>query len=117
MILKQVHLLRVCFILLLCFSIFPEVVASHYSTNESAQLNSVSAQDTNSCNEHNCPIRPNEPYHHCSVCCIISHFFTNQAAENTFIFSNTPQLFSIAENVFYRELFEKTLFRPPQSIL
>ena len=114
---ERVRLLKACLVLVLCLSIFPEVVFSHDDTNNKVQINSVSSEETNSCNDHNCPILPNEPYHHCSVCCTISHFFTNQLTCINFLFDNTPQAFSMAEDVLYKELFAKTLFRPPQSIL
>jgi hypothetical protein len=115
--LKQVRLLKVFLIVVLCFSIFPEVVSSQEDTFNKVEIGFVNSEGTNSCDEHNCPILPDEPFHHCAVCCAISHFFTNQLIGVNFHFDNTPQSFSMAEDVLYKELFAKTLFRPPQPIL
>jgi|TARA_B100001079_G_scaffold39454_1_gene30825 hypothetical protein len=115
--LSKIRILKVCLILVLSFSVLPEVVFSLEGTNDKVETNSASSERTNSCDEHNCPALPDEPFHHCTVCCVISPSFTNQSAENTFYFNNTSQLSSITEDVLYKELFTKTLFRPPQSIL
>ena len=71
------------------------------------EIDSVSTEGTNSCDEHNCPVLPDEPFHHCAVCCVISHFFTNQLTYINFHFDNTPQAFSMDEDVPYKELFAK----------
>ncbi len=114
---KRIRVLRTCLILILSFSIFPEFVFSFEDTNYKVEIDSASPEGTSSCNEHHCPILPNKPYQHCAVCCVISHFFTNQLIENVFYFNNTSQLSSITEDVLHKELFAKTLFRPPQPIL
>jgi hypothetical protein len=109
--------IRILLILVLSFSILPEVVSSQEDIYDKAEIDFTSSEETNSCAEHNCPVLPDEPFHHCAVCCVISHFFTNQLIENVFYFNNTSQPSSITEDVLYKELFVKTLFRPPQSIL
>ncbi len=111
--LKQMRVLKVCLILILLFSIFPEVVFSFDDTYNKVEIDSASSEETNSCDEHNCPVLPDEPFHHCAVCCVISHFFTNQSTGIIFHFNNTSQPSSITEDVLYKELFVKTLFRPP----
>ena len=114
--LKRVRLFKACLVLILFITIFPEVVFSQDIYNE-VEIDSVSTDRTKSCDEHNCPVLPDEPFHHCAVCCTISHLFTNQLTGINFHFDNTPQVFSIDEDVLYKDLFAKTLFRPPQSIL
>ncbi len=113
----HIRTLKVCLILVLFFSIFPEVVFSQEDIYDKVEIDFAPSEGTNSCGEHNCPVLPDEPFHHCAVCCVISHFFTNQLTGINFHFDNTPQAFSMAEDVLYKELFAKTLFRPPQSIL
>ncbi len=111
------RILKVCLILVLFFSIFPEVVFSQEDIYDKVEIDFASSEGTNSCDEHNCPVLPDGPFHHCAVCCVISHFFTNQLTGINIHFDNTPQAFSMAEDVLYKDLFAKTLFRPPQSIL
>ncbi len=113
----HIRMLKACLILVLFFSIFPEVVFSQEDIYNNGEIDSASSERTNPCDEHNCPVLPDEPFHHCAVCCVISHFFTNQLTAINFHFDNTPQAFSMAEDVPYKELFAKTLFRPPQSTL
>jgi len=113
----KIRLLRICLVLVLIFSIFPEVVFSFEDTSDSVRIGSASSEGTNSCDEHNCPILPDKPFHHCAVCCTVSHFFTNQSTGVILHFNNTSQLSSTTEDVLYKELFAKTLFRPPQSTL
>ena len=113
----HIRMLKSCLVLVLFFSIFPEVVFSQKDIYDKGEINSVSSERTDSCDEHNCPVLPDEPFHHCAVCCVISHFFTNQLTGINFHFDNAPQSFSMAEDVLHKELFAKTLFRPPQSIL
>ncbi len=115
--LSKIRILKVCLILVLSFSVLPEVVFSQEDTYNKVEIDFTSSEGTNSCDEHNCPVLPDEPFHHCAVCCVISHFFTNHLTENVFYFNNTSQLSSITEGVLHKELFAKTLFRPPQSIL
>ncbi len=115
--LSKIRILKVCLILVLSFSVLPEVVFSQEDIYDKVEIDSTSSEGTNSCDEHNCPVLPDEPFHHCAVCCVISHFFTNQLTENVFYFNNTSQPSSITEDVLHKELFAKTLFRPPQSIL
>lgn len=110
----HIRILKACLVLVLFLSIFPEVV---FSQEDICKIDNVSSEGTNSCDEHNCPVLPDEPFHHCAVCCAISHFFINQLSGINFHFDNTPQSFSMAEDVLYKDLFAKTLFRPPQSIL
>ena len=114
---RHVRILKACLILVLFFSIFPEVVFSQEDIYNKAEIDVVSSEGTNSCDEHNCPVLPDEPFHHCAVCCAISHFFITQQSGINFHFDNSPQVFSMTEDVLYNELFAKTLFRPPQSIL
>ncbi len=113
----HVRILKVCLILVLFLSIFPEVVFSQEDIYNKVEVDIASSEGTNSCDEHNCPVLPDEPFHHCAVCCAISHFFINQFSAINFHFDNTPQFFSMVEDVLYKDLFAKTLFRPPQSIL
>ena len=115
--LKQMRVLKVCLILMLLFSIFPEVVFSQKDIYDKVEIGSASSEGTNSCDEHHCPVIPNEPCQHCPVCCVVSHFFTNQLTSINFHFSNGSQFSSIIEDVLHKKLFAKTLFRPPQSIL
>ena len=115
--LSRIRILKVCLILVLSFSILPEVVFSQEDTYDKVEIDSTSSEGINSCDEHNCPVLPDEPFHHCTVCCVISPSFTNQSAENTFYLNNTSQLSSITEDFLHKELFAKTLFRPPQPIL
>jgi hypothetical protein len=115
--LRKIRILKVCLILVLTFSILPEVVFSQEDIYDKVEIDFTSSEGTNSCDEHNCPVLPDEPFHHCAVCCVISHFFTNQSTGIIFHLNNTSQFSSIAEDVLYKELFVKTLFRPPQSIL
>ncbi len=114
---RQNRLLKACLILVLFLSIFPEVVFSQEDIYNKVGVDIASSEGTKSCDEHNCPVLPDEPFHHCAVCCAISHFFINQLSGINFHFDNTPQSFSMAEDVLYKDLFAKTLFRPPQSIL
>jgi hypothetical protein len=115
--LRQIRiLLKVCLILVLFFSIFPEVVFSQEDIYNKVEIGSISSERTNSCDEHNCPVLPDAPFHHCAVCCVISHFFTNQLTGINFHFDNTPQYSSIIGDILHNKLFAKTLFRPPQSI-
>jgi len=104
-------------ILVLFLSIFPEVVFSQEDIYNKVEIDFASSEGTNSCDEHNCPVLPDEPFHHCAVCCVISHFFINQLSGINFHFDNTHQSFPMAEDVLYKNLFAKTLFHPPQSIL
>lgn len=111
------RLLKVCLVLILCFSIFPEVVFSFEVNYNKVEIDSAFSEGTNSCNEHNCPIPPNEPFNHCSVCCVVSHSFITLSSRIIFHFSNTSQPSLMTEDVLYKELFAKTLFRPPKPIL
>jgi hypothetical protein len=104
---KRIRVLRICLILILSFSIFPEFVFSFEDTNYKVEIDSASPEGTNSCNEHHCPILPDKPYQHCAVCCALSHFYV----ENKF------QPCQLIETVFYGELFPKGIFHPPQSSL
>lgn len=113
----RVRTLKACLILVLFFSIFPEVVFSQEDLYNKAEAEVASSEGTSSCDEHNCPVLPDEPFHHCAVCCAISHFFISQFSGINFHFDNTPQSFLMVEEVLYKNLFAKTLFRPPQSIL
>jgi hypothetical protein len=115
--LRQTHTLRICLILILSFSIFPEFVFSYKDTCNKVGIGSASPEETSTCDEHNCPILPDEPFHHCAVCCALSHSFINPLTGIVFHFKDTPQPSSITEDVFYKELFAKTIFHPPQSIL
>ncbi len=113
----QLRLLKSCFVLLLCFSILPEAVFSFEDTLDRGEIGFASSDGTSSCNEHHCPVAPNQPCQHCPVCCIVSHFFTNQSTGITLHFNNASQPCSIPEEVLYKEIFANTLFHPPQSLL
>ncbi len=113
----QNRLLKVCLILVLSFSILPEVAFAHEESYNKAEIDSTLSEGANSCDEHNCPILPDTPFHHCAVCCSVSHFYIDQLTGIVFYFSNMPQPYSVDGGVIYKELFSKTLFRPPQSIL
>ncbi|MCR4289054.1 MAG: hypothetical protein NUV86_02185 [Candidatus Scalindua sp.] len=115
--LGRARILKACLISVLFLSIFPEVVFSQEDTRDKVEMDVASSEGANSCDEHNCPVLPDEPFHHCAVCCAISHFFINQFSDINFHFDHTPQSFSMTEDVLYKDLFAKTLFRPPQSIL
>jgi hypothetical protein len=113
----QNRLLKVCLILVLSFSILPDVVFSYEDTSDKAEIYSTLSEKTNSCDEHHCPTLPDEPFHHCAVCCAVSHFYIDQLPEIVLHFNNIPQSYSMGGEVLYNEHFSKTLFRPPQSIL
>lgn len=115
--LRHIRILKVCMILVLLFSIFPEAVFSQEDSYKQVGIGSTSLEGTKSCNEHNCPVLPDAPFHHCAVCCVISHFFISQFTDVNFHFDNSPQAYSMDEGVLHKELFVKTLFRPPQLIL
>ncbi|WP_096895028.1 hypothetical protein [Candidatus Scalindua japonica] len=115
--LRYIYLLKVSLVFVLFFSIFPEVVFSQKDIYGKVEIEFASSQRTNSCDEHNCPVLPDKPFHHCAVCCAISHFFINQLSSVNFHFDNTPQVFFMDKDILYKELFAKTLFRPPQSTL
>ncbi len=117
MTLKRVRLFKACLVLVLCFSVLPEVAFSFTNTCNKVEIGSVSTEGTNPCNERNCPMIPGEPCQQCPVCCSFSPLYTNLSSSFVFHFDNTPQVFSIDEDALYKELFTKTLFRPPQSIL
>ncbi|MHC4268302.1 MAG: hypothetical protein ACYSTS_07530 [Planctomycetota bacterium] len=115
--LRHCRLLKVCLVLVLSFSILPDVVFSHEVSYNKAEIDSTFSKETNSCDEHNCPLLPDEPFHHCAVCCAVSHFYIDQLTGIILHFNNIPQSYSMDGDVLYKELFSKTLFRPPQSIL
>ena len=108
---------RFCLILLLSLSIFPEAVFPLGDIYNDVEIGSASSEGTNSCSEHRCPVAPNQPCQHCPVCCAVSHIFTNQSTGITFHFNNSSQPYSTPEDVLYKGLFAKKLFRPPQSII
>ncbi len=113
----QGRLLKTCLILILSFSILPDTVFAYADAYNNAEVNTTLSQETNSCDEHNCPILPDAPFHHCAVCCAVSHFYIDQLTGIFLHFNNIPQSYSMDRDVLYKELFSKTLFRPPQSIL
>ena len=108
--LGKIRILKVCLILVLSFSVLPEVVFSQEDIYDKVEIDFTTSEGTNSCDEHNCPVPPDDPFHHCAVCCVISHFFTNQLTGNIFHFNNTSQPSSITEDFLHKELFVKTLF-------
>lgn len=114
---KRVSFFKACLVLIFCFSILPEVIYSQEDVFNKLETGSASAEGTNSCDEHNCPVPPDEPFHHCAVCCTVSHVFTNQSTGIILQFSNSPRSSSTINNVLYNELFAKTLFHPPKSII
>lgn len=113
--LKLIRILKVFLILILFFSIFPETTFSFEDIY--AGTDYASAEETNTCKEHNCPVLPNKLFHHCAVCCVLSHSFITLSSGIVFHFSNTFQPSSITGDILYKELFPKTVFHPPQSIL
>jgi len=115
--LKYIYIVRLCFILLLFSSIFSEVVFSFEDSYNEVEIGSDSSKSANSCDEHHCPVVPKQPCQHCPVCCVVSHLFTNHLTAIILHFNNSSQSYSIPEDILYKELFAKTLFRPPQSIL
>jgi len=114
---KRIRVLRICLILILSFSIFPEFVFSFEDTNYKVEIDSASPEGTNSCNEHHCPILPNKPYQHCAVCCALSHFYIENLSAGIAFHLNKLQPCQLIETAFYGELFPKGIFHPPQSIL
>ncbi|MDR4498324.1 MAG: hypothetical protein MRK02_10455 [Candidatus Scalindua sp.] len=115
--LKYIFIVRLCLIFFLSSSTLTEVVFAFENTYNVGEIGSASSEGTNSCDEHHCPVVPNQPCQHCPVCCAVSHLFTNHLTAVIFHFNNSPQSYSIPEDVLYKELFAKTLFHPPQSIL
>ncbi len=115
--LKRVRLFKACLVLILCFSVLPEVAFSFTNTCNKVEIDSGSSEDANTCDEQNCPMIPGQPCQQCPVCCTFSPIYTNLSSSFVFHFSNTSQLSSITEDALYKKLFTKTLFRPPQSIL
>ena len=113
----RIRFLRLCLILIWSFSILPEVVFSFEDTYNKVGIDYASPEETNSCDEHNCPILPDKPFHHCAVCCVVSHSFIALPSGIIFHLSDTSQPSSITEDVLYKELFAKNIFHPPQTIL
>jgi hypothetical protein len=62
--LSRIRILKGCLILVLAFSVLPEVVFSQEGTYDKVEIDSTSSEGTNSCDEHNCPVLPDEPFHH-----------------------------------------------------
>ncbi len=114
--LRHTRLVKVCLIIALFFSVIPDVVFAHNDTFNKAGIDSTLPEEANSCDEHNCPILPDAPFHHCAVCCSVSHFYIDQLTGIILHFNNIPQSYSMDGEVLYKELFSRTLFRPPQSI-
>ncbi len=115
--LVQNRLLNICLILVLSLAIIPEIVFAHENTHSNSEISATVSEETNSCDDHGCPILPVAPFHHCVVCCAVSHLYIDQLTGISLHFSNIPQSRFMDGGVLYKELFSKTLFRPPQSIL
>ncbi len=115
--LRQYRLVKVCLLLVLTFSVIPDVVFAHKDTFNKAEIDSVLSEETSSCDEHGCPVLPDAPFHHCAVCCSVSHFYIDQLTGIILHFNNIPQSHSVGLDFLYNEHFSKMLFRPPQSVL
>ena len=115
--LKHVRLLKVCLVLILCFSIFPEVFFSNDNTNEKVEMSSASSEGTNSCDEHHCPSLPNEPCQNCSVCCSFPNYYVENLSIGVTFGIVTLQNSTLREDILYDKLLAKTIFHPPQTIL
>lgn len=113
--LQQIRWLKV--FLILCFSVLPEVVFSFEDTFNKVKIGSASSEGTDPCNGQNCPVVPNQSCPNCPVCCNFSLLFTDLSPVVIFQFRDIYQFFSMTEDVLYKELFTKTLYRPPQSII
>lgn len=115
--LKRVRLFKACLILILCFSILPEVVFSFEGTFDKVEINSLHLEETNTCNETNCPYLPNEPCKDCLVCCVFPHYYVENLSTGVTFGIVTLQKSTLREDILYEKILAKTIFRPPQSIL
>lgn len=115
--LKRVRLFKVCLVLILCFSILPEVVFSFENSIDKVELNSSHLEETNTCNETNCPNLPNEPCKDCPVCCSFPHYYVENLSIGVVFGVSTSQHSALREDILYDKLLAKTIFHPPQSIL
>jgi hypothetical protein len=115
--LKRVRLFKVCLVLILCFSILPEIVFSFENSIDKVELNSSQLEETNTCNETHCPSLPNEPCKHCPVCCAFPHYSVENTPMEVAFGIITLQPSTLREDILYKKLLAKTIFHPPQSIL
>lgn len=115
--LRQIHILKICLALILSLSIFPDVGLPSENTYNKVEVSSTS-EVTDSCNEHHCPILPTKPFHHCTVCCSLPHYYVGNLSTEVAFHSNNPlQSYSLTEDALYKELLAKTIFHPPQVVL
>ena len=115
--LKRVRLFKVCLVLVLCISIFPEVVFSFEDTFDKVEICSASSEGTSTCNETHCPSLPNEPCKHCPVCCAFPHYYVENAPMEVAFGIITLQPSTLGEDILYKKLLAKTIFHPPQVVL
>ncbi len=87
----QNRLLNICLILVLFLAIIPEIDFVHENTCSNSEINPAVSEETNSCDEHDCPIFPEESFHHCVVCCAVSHLYIDQLTGIFLHFNNIPQ--------------------------
>jgi hypothetical protein len=114
--LKRVRLFKACLILILCFSINPEAIFSVEDTHNKVEINSSHLEETNTCNETNCPNLPNEPCKDCPVCCAFPHYYVENTSMGVTFGIITLQNSTLREGIPYNKLLAKTIFHPPQSI-
>ena len=117
MTLKRFRLFKACLILILCFSILPEVVFSFEDTFDKVEIGSASSKGASTCNETHCPSLPNEPCKHCPVCCVFPHYYVENTSMGVTFDIIELQPSTLREDILYDKLLAKTIFHPPQSIL
>ncbi len=85
-------LLNICLVLVLSLAIIPEIVFVHENTySNNSKISPTVSEETDSCDEHDCPILPDAPFHHCVVCCAVSHLYIDQLTGIFLHFNNIPQ--------------------------
>jgi hypothetical protein len=114
---KQIHIFKFCLILSICFSINPESIFSSEDSFDKVKINSSHLEETNTCNETNCPYLPNEPCKDCPVCCSFPHYYVDNLSMGVAFGINTSHPSSLIKDILYNKLLAKTIFHPPQSIL
>ncbi|MFQ5786480.1 MAG: hypothetical protein ACE5H1_00715 [Thermodesulfobacteriota bacterium] len=115
--LKRVRLFKACLVLILCFSVLPEVAFSFTNTCNKVEIDSDSSEGANSCNEQNCPMIPGEPCQQCPVCCVSPHYYVENTSIGVTFGIIALQPSTLREGILYDKLLAKTIFHPPQSIL
>ncbi|ODS29987.1 MAG: hypothetical protein SCARUB_04909 [Candidatus Scalindua rubra] len=115
--LKRVRIFKACLVLTLCFSILPEVVFSFEDSFDKVKINSLHLEETNTCNETNCPMIPGEPCQQCPVCCIFPHYYVESTSMGVTFGIIALQPSTLREDILYEKMLAKAIFHPPQSIL